>query len=384
MPRVLHVTPYMDASAGGPPVVVARLLAGAAAAGFEAGVLTTAALAADGGRGLARDWPDSTILPGQISALHGAGRQQVRAAVAGADILHMHTMWAPLVAAAAREARRLGIPYILSPHGMLDPYSMAQKRWKKRLYLGLVERRVLRGADRLLFTAEEERRLAERVTGPCPSAVIALGADQPPAPPETLRAEFLDAHPALKDRPLLIFLGRFHGKKRPEVAIGAMARLRDSLPDACLLMAGSGPAEDGLRAQVAALGLGDHVRFLGFLSGRQKWQALSAADLFLLPSRQENFGIALAEALHAGTPALITRKVNIWREVTEAGAGAVLDETDLEADLAETAITFLTRSAEGRNASAAARRLAQTEFDWSVSARDTYALYKTAIENGKA
>ncbi|WP_299938736.1 glycosyltransferase [uncultured Pelagimonas sp.] len=373
--RVLHVSPYMDATAGGPPVVVEQLIAGAAANNYRADILTSAAFTSDNGAALSQKWPEAVILPTQRAALTGQGKAQVEEAVSKADVVHLHTMWSPLVAQAARMARRHRVPYILSPHGMLDPYSVGQKALKKRLYLALIERATLRGAARMLFTAEDERRLAEPVTGPLPSAVIALGADAPPSAPEILRSEFAQRYPDLADRSLAIFLGRLHGKKRPEAAIKAMDHLRHDCPKACLMVVGSGPEEAELRALVAQRGLSEHVRFLGFLSGRDKWQAMAAAQVFVLPSRQENFAIALAEALHAGVPALVTRKVNIWREVTEAGAGAVLNEEDLEADLAKGCRMWFADPAQQAKAGRAARALAERAFDWSISATRTHALY---------
>lgn len=214
---------------------------------------------------------------------------------------------------------------------------------------------------------------------PGPSAVIALGADRPPAPPETLRAEFLATHPDLAPRRRAIFLGRLHGKKRPEAALRAMATLRQTHPDACLLFAGSGEAEADLRRMTEELGLAEHVRFLGFLSGREKWQALAAAEAFVLPSQQENFAIALAEALHAGTPALLTRKVNIWREVTEAGAGWALDEDTLETSIATHLAALFDTPEKQTTASEAARTLAGRAFDWEISGRATHALYDEVL-----
>jgi glycosyltransferase involved in cell wall biosynthesis len=373
--RVLHVTPYLDASAGGPPVVVERLVAEAATNGYEATILTTAKMTTDGGRKLKDAQPGMIMLPSQRAIFDRHWRAQIKAAISAADLVHLHTMWSPLAAVAARQSIKKGVPYILSPHGMLDPYSTRQKWWKKRLYLSLVERRTIRGAARLLFTAEDERRLAEGLTGPMPSAVIALGADRPPASLAILRKEFLDQHPDLQNRKCAIFLGRLHEKKRPEIALRAFEKIKEVNPDFCLLIAGTGEEEQALHALSDTLGLGDVVRFLGFVKGREKWQALAGAKVFLLPSQQENFAIALAEALHAGLPALITGQVNIWREVVEAGAGKVLDPMNLDASLSALCLELLMDDKQQTNASRAAQALADKSFDWCASAKRTYALY---------
>lgn len=379
MPRVLHVTPYLDASAGGPPVVVERLVAAAADNGYDATILTSAEMTADNGAALHSTHADLALVQSQGAAFRGPGRQIVNTAVAAADILHLHTMWSPLAGLAAREAGRRGIPYVLSPHGMLDPYSFDQKRLKKQVYLALFERGTLKGTAKMLFTAEEERRLAAPLTGPLPSSVVALGADRPPAPPETLRDEFLDLYPDLANRPRAVFMGRLHDKKRPASTLRAMDIIRRTRPDAMLLMVGSGEAEAELRSLADELGLWDNLRFLGFLSGRSKWQALAAADLFLLPSRQENFAIALAEALHAGVPALLTKRVNIWEEVISAGAGALLDEDGIEDHLARECLAYFNDADRRTAASAAARQLSARAFDWSVSAARTHAVYDDVL-----
>ncbi|PRY81489.1 glycosyltransferase involved in cell wall biosynthesis [Marivita geojedonensis] len=371
----MHVTPYLDASAGGPPVVVERLSEHAAENGFSAQILTTAKMTSDRGEALRATCPGAIVLPNQLAATFGAASRQVAKAVSAADILHCHTMWSPLVASAVRQAKRAGVPYVVSPHGMLDPYSIGQKPWKKRLYLAVIEGRTIRGASQLLFTAEEERRLANPITGETSSAIIPLGADAPPDRTETLRQEFLSQHPELRNRKRAIFLGRLHAKKRPQTALRSMIKVLQSEPSACLLFVGSGEAEGELRQLVAQLKLEESVRFLGFLAGREKWQAMAASDVFLLPSQQENFAIALAEALHAGVPALITRKVNIWREISRVGAGQVLEEEDLEVSLSAGMLRYFHNHEVQQRASEAAHALAHGSFDWRISARLTHGLY---------
>ncbi|MEM6740770.1 MAG: glycosyltransferase [Pseudomonadota bacterium] len=389
-PTVLHVTPYMAAEAGGPPVVVDRLARRARAHGYTAQVLTTASYTSDGGAALAQRMPAMALLPSQRAALTGIGRQSVVRAVDSADIVHLHTLWSPLVATAARAARRRGVPYILAMHGMLDPWSMEQKGLRKRIYWTLVERQVAEGATRLVYTTRLER---ERATGrlghQAASAILPLGADAPPAPPLELAAEFFAGHPGLAGRPLLLFLGRLHPKKRPEALIAALPSLRAAHAQATAVFVGTGPSEAGLRAQAAAAGLGildpqrnqtKHgsdaaVAFLGHLEGRTKWQALAAATLFALPSRQENFAIAVAEALRCGVPCLLTPEVAIADQVIAAGAGRPLDPADPVSSLAAQSAALLDCPAERAKAAAAATALAERAFTWPSCARATYALY---------
>lgn len=374
MRRVLHVTPYLTPEAGGPPVVVERLADHAAEAGWAAGILTTAELTGDHGAALRRARPEATVLPSQRAALTQRGA--VARAVAGADILHLHTLWSPLCAMAARAARAARMPYVLSPHGMLDPWSMRQKAAKKRLYWRLVEGRMARGAARIVYTTAAERDLAVRSVGAIgESAVIPLGADAPPGPRDALADAFAKAHPDLAGTPLIVFLGRLHPKKRPEAMVAALPALRAEVPEATLAFVGTGEAEAALRQQAQALGVADAVAVLGQRTGAAKWQALAAADLFVLPSRQENFAIAVAEALRIGLPVLLTRSVNIWQEVTEAGAGVALDEADLPASIATEAARLLRDPARREAMGKRAEALAARAFTWPECTRRTCALY---------
>lgn len=375
VPEVLHVIPTMDPIAGGPPVVADRLAALASGNGFSARVLTAVGAGECGAY-------ETVTLNGQIEALTPRGRSKLAAEIERADVVHLHTLWSPLVGAAARVARAVGKPYVLAPHGMLDPWSMKQKALKKRLYWAAVEGSTARGAAALLFTTEDERALAlSTVTVSTPAEVIPLGADAPPASREELAAEFAAAHPGYAGRPIMVFLGRLHAKKRPEALVEAMPEILQTCPDALALFVGGGAAdfERQLGQRAADLDITGSVAFLGHLNGREKWQALAAGTVFVLASQQENFAIAAVEALGIGLPVLLTRTVNIWEAVDTAGAGVVLQDGDLPGGIARAAIRLLAddavRSAMSRNAA----RLAREKFDWAQCAERTCALYRRLL-----
>ena len=229
-------------------------------------------------------------------------------------------------------------PYFVYPHGMLDPWFARQfplKHAKKWLYWPWADYRVLRDAAAVLFTCEEEQRLArqsfwlyqanERITG--------LGTSQPPLNVDAAAESFLTACPLLRGKRLALFLGRLHPKKGCDLLIDAFAATLAPDPDWHLVMAGpdTGPDQAGwsaqLRAQAAARGIANRVTWPGMLSGQMKWGALGAAEVFVLPSHQENFGIAVVEALACARPVLIARPVNIWREIDAAQAGFVAEDT---------------------------------------------------------
>ena len=362
-------------------MVVHRLAELASESGWEASIMTSLDFTSDGGAKL-RSEAGVTVIPTQMKALFGKGRQLLDATVAAADIVHCHTMWSPLVAAATAAARRRKIPYVLSPHGMLDPYSVGQKSVRKKIYLALVERRTINGAARLMFTTKAEQGLANKAIGSLPTGeVIALGADPLPACLGTLKADFFAAHPELQGKRLLIFLGRLHEKKRPEATIKALPSIRRELPDVVLLLTGTGDTKFAaeLRALAESLNLGSAVHFLGHQSGLEKWRALASSDLFLLPSRQENFAIAAAEALRAGVPTLLTQNVNIWQDIVEADAGIAIEDKDVVSSLSDAVISLLTDPERLEAMSKRAMSLAVTTYDWALCSRRTVTVYDNIL-----
>lgn len=228
-------------------------------------------------------------------------------------------------------------PYVVFPHGMLDPWfnrTQPAKAALKQAMWVLNEGPLLNGAYRVLFTSEEERRRAENVFRPyrLRGEVIAYGtADSGLGDPTKEAAAFRMAVPTLKGRKFLLFLSRIHAKKGCEILVNAFADLATDMPCVDLVMAG--PDQTGLRAKLQELsaqrGVADRIHWPGMLQGDAKWGAFRAADAFVLPSHQENFGIVVAEALACGRPVLLSDKVNIWREVVKDGAGLVsVDNAD--------------------------------------------------------
>jgi len=233
-----------------------------------------------------------------------------------------------------RGLRGSGVRYFVFPHGMLDPWfaeTYPRKHIFKRLYWRLFEHKVLRDAAGVLYTAEEERLRARQTFPALPGreVVIGYGARDIGGDPQAQRAAFLDLLPAARHHRIILFLGRIHPKKGIDLLIEAYARLAPRLSDYDLAIVG--PDQTGWRADLEALarrlGVAGRVHFPGMVSGDVKWGAFRTASCFVLPSHQENFGVAVAEAMAAGLPVLITGKVNIWREVEADGAGIGVDDT---------------------------------------------------------
>jgi glycosyltransferase involved in cell wall biosynthesis len=251
------------------------------------------------------------------------------------DAVVVHGLWQYHSLATWRALNATGTPYFVFPHGMLDPWFKNEyplKHLKKLMYWPWAEYRVLRDAQAVLFTTEEERQLARSSFGryQVNEAVVGYGIAGPPDHDrEALRMLFLQAFPQLYDKRVLLFLGRLHPKKGCDLLIDAFAKVAQQEPSLHLVMAGPdhGDYQAELVRQAEQLGVSSRICWTGMLKNEMKWAAFHSAEAFVLPSHQENFGISVAEALACGTPVLISNKVNIWREIDAAQAGLVADDT---------------------------------------------------------
>jgi len=226
-------------------------------------------------------------------------------------------------------------PYFVFTHGMLDPWfkrTYPLKHLKKWFYWPWGDYRVLRDATSVFFTCEEERRLARKSFWlyRCNELVLNYGTRGPTGEAEDLRRRFLEVYPDLRGKRCLLFLGRLHVKKGADLMFRAVAEVLRSLPGDLtrdLHIVVGGPNDHAYGREMVALahslGLANRTTWTGMITGELKWGAFFAADAFILPSHQENFGIAVAESLACGIPVLVSNQVNIWREIEEDGAGFV-------------------------------------------------------------
>ncbi len=226
------------------------------------------------------------------------------------------------------------VPYFVFTHGMLDPWFKKAKpwtHWGKQLSWLVSEGPLLRNAKNVLFTTQEEMQLANNSFWPyhVDGLVVGYGTSDVQGNPLEQMAAFRAALPLLADRRFLLFLSRIHPKKGCDLLIEAFADTAALDPTLDLVVAGPDQVGlvSGLQARAKALGIGSRVHFPGMLTGDIKTGAFRAAEAFILPSHQENFGIVVTEAMACGTPVLISDKVNIWHEVLADGAGFVEPDT---------------------------------------------------------
>jgi glycosyltransferase involved in cell wall biosynthesis len=249
------------------------------------------------------------------------------------DALIANGIWQYGCVALRKAALAAKKPYWVFTHGMLDPYfnrAFPLKRIKKMLFWP-IQHPVLRDAAAVLFTCEEERILARQSFRPYKvrEKVVAYGTAGPQGDPEAHRQAFREKFPDLADNRFLLFLSRIDPKKGCDILLEAFAKVAPDAPDLNLAMAG--PCTPEYRAEldtiVNRLGIGPRIVWTGMIQGDVKWGAFRCAEAFVLPSHQENFGIAVVEALASGLPVLISKPVNIWREIEADGAGFIDEDT---------------------------------------------------------
>jgi len=241
------------------------------------------------------------------------------------DIVHLHSLYMFHTLMTGYYCRKYGVPYIMRPHGTLDPYIHKRHRYRKKILESLYENKNIKHASAIHFTTDEEKRLAAPYIFNTPSFVVPLGLnlkDYEHLPePGTFRARY----PEIGNKKIILFLGRINFKKGLDILIRAFACIARKRNNVHLVIAG--PDNDGycrkVRAWVTDEGITARVTFTGMLLGDDKLAAFHDADIFVLPSYSENFGITVIEAMACGLPVIISNKVNFWREVERAGAGIV-------------------------------------------------------------
>lgn len=247
------------------------------------------------------------------------------------DILIIHGIWRYISLGVWRGLRNRNVPYLLYTHGMLDPYynGFAWKRLKKVLMWSFMERKVLRDANIVLFTCEEERLLGcgnfRDVV--CEQKILSLGIAAPQPPENTIAPASWP--PGLTGKRVILFLARLHPQKGCDTLIEAFAKVAPAHPDVHLLIVG--PDQIGWKAELARkaeeLGAASRITWCQPVYDADKWAFFRLADAYILPTNFENFGISIVEALACGLPVLISNKAAVWREIQAAQAGFISENT---------------------------------------------------------
>lgn len=331
--RILRIIASMDPKSGGPAEGIRQVSRALAIDGHYTECLTL-------------DDPLSNWLVDQPITIHAVGpgwggyayapklKTWLLCHARNYDAIVISGLWQYHSIASRNTLTSMGIPYLVFTHGMLDPWfkrNYPLKHLKKMLYWPWADYKVLRDAHAVLFTSEEERQLAKQSFRlyRANESVVNYGTSTPPQNKEFFRSKFFQQYPLLQGKRLFTFLSRIHEKKGCDLLIAAFAKVVHQDSNLHLIIAGPDQTNwiPELKKIAESFGISEHITWIGMLQGDEKWAVLNASEVFVLPSHQENFGIAVAEALGCGLPVLISDKVNIWREIHADRAGMVGADT---------------------------------------------------------
>ena len=393
--RILHVISTLAPASGGPTQVLRELTGAQVSVGHSVVICTT-----DRGNPVRERLPDSWFretfservevkafnveyAPLLVSLEMGGW---LRGKMQAFDVVHIHGLYRFPPTYAAYQARRSGLPFLIRPHGALDPFlygTSTRSIRMKRVYERWFDLPNLHAAGAIHYTAQEERERASFLNLGAPSFVVPNGLDWARYRALLTRGA-LRARWGLGDAPLVLFLGRLHFKKGLDLLIPAFDALRQRIPGVQLVIVGPENDDYGqkVRGWVRERGLDADVHFVGSLEGQDVVQAYVDADVFALPSYTENFGMTVAEAMACALPVVISDQVNIHAEVASAGAGLV---TRCDADEVAHALETLLSDADRRSTmGAAGRRLVRERYTWPAIVEALTGEYEAVIERTKA
>lgn len=371
--------PSLSKRGGGPAAVVQNLSEHLASSGASVSVLT---LEADAGQSeaLPRDQRVNVVhVPtrgqsGWRSTFGGHLRTAMERDPASKNhaVVHDFGLWLPANHAVISVCRSLGVPLVCSTSGMLAPWALRHKAWKKKLAWWLYQRRDLSRATLLAATSEREVRDIRRMVPGKNVALVPNGVEIPLL--EKQKAESGKRKPEMQSQRTLLFLGRIHPVKGLKNLVEAWHRVQP-IGWRCIL---AGPDEAGHQAELEALlrqrNLARIFEFPGMMEDKQKWALLCGADLFVLPSFTENFGVAAAEALACGVPVIAT-KGTPWKDLVDHRCGWWVDMgvEPLAGALREaTSLSDEQRREMGQ----CGRHLVEEKYSWPQIGRDMLSVYQ--------
>lgn len=384
--KVLHVIESLDPSHGGPPEVAASLAA--AQANLDGVPCVSIASHAD-----AADAKLTAHVPG-FDRVHAIDIPRPRGLLGGVfdaglskrfaqlarehDVVHLHNVWDPILPVAARGCRSAGVPYVITPHGMLDTWSLAQRATKKRIAMASTHRALLhRAAAFHCLNEHEATTVAALRFGPTthvvPNGLWLQRVDDARRDGGSFRA----ARPELRQDPFVLFLSRLHRKKGLDHLLPAFERLAATHPTLRLVIAGPDGGDGAfVNDAKAKSAFGERIHVVGPLYGREKFAALAETICFVLPSRQEGFPIAVLEALGARAPVVVSPECHV-DEVQAVGAGFV---APLNAQaIAEAIDRVLATPDTRRHFGEAGRRLVETNYIWQRVAQQSLEMYRAVV-----
>lgn len=335
--RILCITPYYEPAYvyGGPARSVPALCRALAGLGAQVSVFTTTAngdreLDVPPSQPLRRDGVEVIYFPRVVKTsffLAPAMAHALKRRIDEFDIAYINGIFIYPTLAAENAAIRARKPFVIVPRGMLMPWAYNYKHRKKDIYMRLIERRRMEKAAAFICTDPLERQALAEFGFRQPMFVVPNGLDMQRFATMPPGAAFRSRWQLPADAQVIVMVGRLHPIKRPDLALAAFIEIASAQPPAHIVFVGPDEMglEDGLRTAANAAGCADRVHFTGLLTQDEVLEAYAGADVFLMPSESENFGMAIAEAMAAGVPVLVFKGLGMARFVTQAEAGLAVD-----------------------------------------------------------
>jgi glycosyltransferase involved in cell wall biosynthesis len=290
------------------------------------------------------------------------------------DIAHIHALFSPVSSISASIARSRQLPYILRPLGTLDPADLRKKQQLKQIYADLLEKPNLAASAAVHFTSKQECQTSEKFGLKTNDIVIPLGVDFF----KNTESDTVKSLNIPQNKPVILYMSRLDPKKGLDLLLPSLETLLQQGLDFHFVLAGSNPQdteyENRIKSQINNSILANNTTITGFVTGEVKNSLLARADLFVLPSYYENFGIAVAEAMAAGIPVVISDGVDLHPAVQEAAAGWVTPCTveGLTSALETALKNAEIRQQRGKNA----QNLIIDKYSWSAIAEQMLTVYE--------
>lgn len=295
------------------------------------------------------------------------------------DLINTHYLFSYPSTCAGAIARLKNIPYVVRTIGQLTPWALQQSKLKKQIYSFLIEKNNLNKASAIHCTAKGEAEDVKNFGVNTPTFVLPLGVNIRPQISD-VRQKIITKYGLNDHQKVILFLSRLHYKKRPDLLINVLADLKQKRDDFYLILAGSGEEEyiNYLQAKITENNLTNYVHFAGFVQGETKDLLLQGADFFVLPSFSENFGLAIAEAMAAKSPVIVTQGIQIAPEIDKYQAGLMIEDTK---ESLQNAVIQLLDSANlreelGNNG----QKLVQEKYSWKAIAFELSQIYEKIIK----
>lgn len=363
--RILHFVPSLDLDTGGPARSVPDLCRALSDRGVDQRLFSFRRPGATVAVGENEPFQIQWFRPWRTSREFPTLKfyQELMASLEQFDLVHIHSLWNLSVGLASLACRRAGVPYMISPRGMLQKGALRRKRMLKAAYYNLWEHRTIGGASFIhFFTEAEAVESADLVPTNGPQSVIIPSGVDPALGQQINQGSFREAYPLLKDRRIVLFVGRLHWSKGLDIQMKALKILSDEFPDLIWVFVGPDSGEWGkVKRLIRDNGLDRQTLWTGLLSREECLEALLDADIFVLTSRHEAHSMAMNEALAMGVPIVITDTVQ-FNDLEKYGAGLICPREPEH--IANAVKHLLSQPIEARKLSEAGRRLVGERLAW--------------------